>query len=94
MTRTACLQITDRESEDKISAADKKRDEAVKLLSSVKGLAHLAKEAAEIAAAERIKAQAANIGAGVPVAAAPAGPVGAEISNPSINVHVVPHAAK
>mmetsp|Transcript_56380 Transcript_56380/g.115328 ORF Transcript_56380/g.115328 Transcript_56380/m.115328 type:complete len:616 (+) Transcript_56380:3-1850(+) len=95
-------------SEETLKAAVKKREEAEHLLHSVNHLSDLAKQAAQIAAAERIRAQAAN--AAAPSSAAPASPQlvpvaypslpasegptpASSISNPQVSVHVVPHSA-
>ena len=72
--------------------------QAKDLLGSVNELARLAKEAAETAAAERIKAQAQAVSCtagmvgcvGLPLLQPP--PAVASISNPSIHVHVVPNS--
>lgn len=72
--------------------------QAKDLLGSVNELARLAKQAAEVAAAERIKAQADAVSSAVPCIAGvvgcalPAPAAVASISNPSIHVHVVPNS--
>ena len=100
----ARAEVADGHAKTVLDTAEKHRTEAEDLLKSVHELGHLAKQAAEVAAAERIKAQAAAVaaGAGYPcvvgvvgcadAAAAPSAHKAAvaSISNPSIHVHVVP----
>mmetsp|Transcript_14839 Transcript_14839/g.34854 ORF Transcript_14839/g.34854 Transcript_14839/m.34854 type:complete len:616 (-) Transcript_14839:111-1958(-) len=99
-------EMVNEHSEEQLKAAEKKKADAQHLLESVNALADLAKQAAQIAAAEKIKAQAVNTQprqtviypyimqhaarAGAAEGAAP----GASISNPQITVHVVPHDKK
>jgi len=93
-------------SHETLAAAEKKKEDAQHLLESVNSLADLAKQAAQIAAAEKIKAQAQTVvhhhhmvyptvveNPAVAAAAAPeSGPAPAvSLSNPHITVHVVPH---
>mmetsp|Transcript_10804 Transcript_10804/g.17065 ORF Transcript_10804/g.17065 Transcript_10804/m.17065 type:complete len:659 (+) Transcript_10804:67-2043(+) len=89
--------IADGHAKTTLESATRHRDEAKNLLGSVNELARLAKQAAEVAAAERIKAQADAISSGVPCMHAACmmqpPPAVASISNPSIHVHVVPNSA-
>jgi len=65
--------------------AQSKRDKAEKLMESVTRLSALAREAAEVAAAQKIKAQAASYSAGVQAGAV------RTVKNPAVTVHVLPH---
>jgi len=93
--------IADGHAKTTLETAARHRDEAKNLLGSVNELARLAKQAAEVAAAERIKAQADAVSSAAPCAAGAAcmgfpmlqpPPAVASISNPSIHVHVVPNS--
>ena len=68
-----------------LSAAQAKRDKAERLMESVTRLSALAREAAEVAAAQKIKAQAAAYTASAQAAAVQT------VKNPSLTVHVLPH---
>jgi len=98
--------IADGHAKTALDTAARHRDEAKNLLGSVNELARLAKQAAEVAAAERIKAQAEAVQSATPCVAGVMGCMGggmlqplqpppavASISNPSIHVHVVPNSA-
>jgi len=90
--------LADGHAKNVLETAARHRSEAKDLLGSVNELARLAKEAAETAAAERIKAQAQAVSCtagmvgcgGLPLLQPP--PAVASISNPSIHVHVVPNS--
>jgi len=90
--------IADGHAKNQLETAARHRSEAKDLLGSVNELARLAKQAAEVAAAERIKAQADAVSSAVPcmggaiACALPAPPTVASVSNPSIHVHVVPNS--
>ncbi|KAJ1476623.1 hypothetical protein T484DRAFT_1824275 [Baffinella frigidus] len=77
--------------------AQSKRDKAEKLMESVTRLSALAREAAEVAAAQKIKAQAAAYLPGVQAGAAASYSAGVQagavrtVKNPAVTVHVLPH---
>jgi hypothetical protein len=97
--------IADGHAQAALEVAARHRDEAKDLLGSVNELARLAKQAAEVAAAERIKAQAEAIAQSAAVPSVGPCMVGViacahtaeapvpltTISNPTVHVHVLPN---